>query len=112
MPLEFHSISHGRIAFGFFNIETDLLLLEKYFFFAHGFCSMVDEIAAKQSHESNEIGLVGYFIDRHEDIGNLMGAIHGIDLRGSSDNSINFSRLPRVLRNSSRNRVERQIGVW
>jgi hypothetical protein len=23
MPLEFESLSHGRIAFGFFNIETD-----------------------------------------------------------------------------------------
>ena len=82
MPLEFHSLSHGRIAFGFFNIETDLLLLEKYFFFAHYFCSMVKEMSAMQNHGSNEIGLVGYFIDRPGDVGNLMGAIQGIDLRG------------------------------
>jgi hypothetical protein len=27
MPLEFESISHGRIAFGFLNIETDMILL-------------------------------------------------------------------------------------
>jgi hypothetical protein len=24
MPLEFQSISHGKIAFGFFNIETEM----------------------------------------------------------------------------------------
>ena len=82
MPLEFHSLSHSRIAFGFFNIETDLLLLEKYFFFAHYFCSMVSEMSAMQNHRSNEISLVGYFIDRPGDVGNLMGAIQSIDLRG------------------------------
>jgi len=43
---------------------------------------VVGEMAAKQSHQLDEIGLVGYFIDRPEDIGNLMGAIQGIDLRG------------------------------
>lgn len=82
MPLEFHSLSHGRIAFGFFNIETDLLLLEKYFFFAHHFCSMVKEMSAMQNHGPNEISLVGYSIDRPGDAGNLMGAIQGTDLRG------------------------------
>jgi hypothetical protein len=29
MPLEFESISHGRVAFGFFNIETDMILLNQ-----------------------------------------------------------------------------------
>ena len=28
MPLAFDSISHGSIAFGFFNIESDMLLLD------------------------------------------------------------------------------------
>jgi hypothetical protein len=37
MPLAFESLSHGAIAFGFFNIETDFLLLERYFFFADSF---------------------------------------------------------------------------
>jgi hypothetical protein len=82
LPLEFHSLSHGRIAFGFFNIESDLLLLEKYFFFAHFFCDTVEKIASWQGHEVGEIALPGYVIERSEDIGNLMGAIHGIDLRG------------------------------
>jgi hypothetical protein len=33
MPLAFESESHGTIAFGFFNIESDVLLLDRYFFF-------------------------------------------------------------------------------
>ncbi len=32
MPLSFRSENHGNIAFGFFNIESDMLLLENYFF--------------------------------------------------------------------------------
>lgn len=82
MPLAFHSLTHGPIAFGFFNIETDLLLLENYFFFAPCFCTMVKHISGKQSHESDDISLAGYFIDQPEDIGNLTGAIQGTDLRG------------------------------
>lgn len=31
MALAFDSLSHGRIAFGFFNIETDMILLEHFF---------------------------------------------------------------------------------
>jgi len=82
LPLEFHSLSHGRIAFGFFNIETDIILLEKYFFFAHFFCNTVEKIASLQGHKVDKIILPGYVIERSGDIGNLMGAIHGIDLRG------------------------------
>ena len=33
MPLTFDSLSHGKVAFGFFNIESDMLLLDHYFFF-------------------------------------------------------------------------------
>jgi len=82
VPLAFHSLTHGSVAFGFFNIETDLLLLENYFFFAPCFCTMVKHISGKQSHESDDISLAGYFIDQPEDIGNLAGAIQGTDLRG------------------------------
>lgn len=31
MPLAFDTLSHGTIAFGFFNIDSDMLLLEQYF---------------------------------------------------------------------------------
>lgn len=82
MPLEFHSKSHKQVVFGFFNIETDLLLLEKYFFFAHQFCNMVDKIAESSDHEIFTTNLDAYFIDNPLDIGNLMGAINGTDFRG------------------------------
>ncbi len=82
MPLEFQSISHGKIAFGFFNIETDMILLEHYFLFAQNFCdhiSKIAEIPLKKIYESSwEI----YLIENNFDMGNLMGAIYGIDLRG------------------------------
>lgn len=82
MPLEFNSISHGRIAFGFFNIETDILLMEQSFFFAPQFCSMIGQIAKNSTHKPRTISLDAYIIDNLMDIGNLMGAINGIDLQG------------------------------
>jgi len=45
MPLAFRSISHGILPFGFFNIESDLLLLDHYFLFASNFCKNVAHIA-------------------------------------------------------------------
>ena len=80
MPLQFHSISHGSVAFGFFNIETDLLLLNQYFFFADDFCRPVGQLAG-ESGKFFETSWRGYELD-FKDIGNLMGAIHGVDLRG------------------------------
>ena len=82
MPLAFDSISHGRIAFGFFNIETDIILLEHYFFSAEDFCGQISKSAQAPSNETYESAWVIYLIERDDDIGNLMGAIHGIDLRG------------------------------
>ena len=82
MPLEFQSLSHGRIAFGFFNIDTDLLLMEKYFFFANFFCNTVETIALRKNYTKESFAMPGYIIERLENIGNLMGAIHGIDLTG------------------------------
>ena len=45
MPLAFESLSHGTIAFGFFNIDSDMLLLEKYFLFATDFCRQILDLA-------------------------------------------------------------------
>jgi hypothetical protein len=81
MPLAFDSISHGKIAFGFFNIETDLLLLNRYFFFASDFCRyLVEAVPYLQAGDWETT----WAIVRIEDdrIGDLMGAIHGVDLRG------------------------------
>ncbi len=80
MPLEFESLSHGRIVFGFFNIETDMLLLNQDFFFASDFCQGMIR-ATKKTDPLYQTAWEGYRIP-FEDIGNLMGAIHGIDFRG------------------------------
>ena len=81
MPLAFDSLSHGKIAFGFFNIETDLLLLNRYFFFASDFCRLLVEAAGPLHEGKSEWVLSGYLLEE-ERIGNLMGAIHGFDFRG------------------------------
>jgi len=80
MPLTFDSLSHGEIAFGFFNIETDMLLLENHFFFATDFCRDVVGIAAGLSDEK-PVSLDVYILE-YRDMGNVMGAITGVDLRG------------------------------
>jgi hypothetical protein len=77
MPLAFESLSHGTIAFGFFNIETDLLLLERYFFFADFFCINIGNIPVVKRNETYSTTWQVYFIDPVEKIGDLMGAIHG-----------------------------------
>jgi hypothetical protein len=82
MPLEFDSLSHGRIAFGFFNIETDMILLQHYFLFAQDFCDYISKIAKTPLKETYKSSWGIYLIENNVDIGNLMGAIYGIDLRG------------------------------
>lgn len=81
MPLAFQSLSHGQIAFGFFNIETDMLLLDIYFFFADDFCRVVGEFARGRSEAAVSASLDAYTLVRNR-IGNLMGSIHGIDFSG------------------------------
>jgi hypothetical protein len=82
MPLAFSSKSHGRVAFGFFNIETDMLLLENLFFFADNFCHAVAALAEDRDVISPEFLIDGFRITDSVMIGNLHGAIQGIDLRG------------------------------
>ncbi len=81
MPLAFQSKNHGSIAFGFFNIESDMLLLQHYFFFADAFCRYVTTCA---EHEIwNPVGKFAvYEIDNPADVGDLMGAINGIRYTG------------------------------
>jgi hypothetical protein len=81
MPLAFSSLSHGQVAFGFFNIDSDMLLLEQSFFFADGFCDAIARIAGAASDDLEE-ELPGYWIDNRSDIGDLMGAIHGVRFTG------------------------------
>ena len=76
MPLAFESLSHGTVAFGFFNIESDLLLLERSLFFASEFCELV---AALADDENQPLVLQpAWAVDAPADLGDLMGAIRGI----------------------------------
>jgi hypothetical protein len=93
MPLAFDSLSHGKIAFGFFNIETDLLLLNRYFIFASDFCPYLIEAAGPLHEEKSEWVLSGYWLEE-ERIGNLMGAIHGFDFRGFIGEVYRFYPFP------------------
>jgi hypothetical protein len=78
MPLSFQSKSHGSIAFGFFNIESDMLLLENHFFFATEFCLWIRELAGSREDADFTATWPVFHIERREEIGDLMGAIHGI----------------------------------
>jgi hypothetical protein len=82
MPLAFESISHGTIAFGFFNIDSDMLLLDRYFLFSTQFCCHIEEIAACGPNEPKELPWQIYHIPDPEKIGDLMGAIHGVHFSG------------------------------
>ena len=82
MPLAFESISHGTIAFGFFNIESDMLLLDRYFIFASDFCSNIGNMAEHAGDRSYHAAWPVHIIDAAEDIGDLMGAIHGVRFTG------------------------------
>lgn len=82
MPLEFQSLSHGPIAFGFFNIESDMLLMDHYFFFAREFCKYISDLSERKEDDSKKHIWQVYYIERPSDIGNLMGAIHGVIFQG------------------------------
>ena len=82
MPLAFDSLSHGSIAFGFFNIDSDMLLLDRYFFFSTDFCKHISSIVESDEEGSFKTSWQVYYIEEPEDIGDLMGAIHGIHYQG------------------------------
>jgi len=82
MPLAFDSSSHGRIAFGFFNIATDLLLLEQYFLFADQFCASMSNMARTEDPAACRGSWEVYHIAPPQQIGDLMGAIHGVRFSG------------------------------
>jgi len=80
MPLLFQSLSHGEIPFGFFNIETDMILLNNYFFFASDMAENVIKLAENKG-ESQEQAWPVYILGEGQ-IGNLMGAISGVVFQG------------------------------
>lgn len=82
MPLAFESLSHGTIAFGFFNIDSDMLLFEKYFLFGSEFCEHISDMAENCDEDQFESNWPVYTIEDRAQIGDLMGAIHGIRFTG------------------------------
>ena len=80
MPISFLSKSHGQIPIGFFNIETDMLLLDRYFFFSTDFCEWVIEWACAGDASRDEKTI--YAVRQREMIGNLHDAIHGHKFTG------------------------------
>nr|NJM04455.1 hypothetical protein [Desulfobacula sp.] len=95
MPLSFRSENHGNIAFGFFNIESDMLLLENHFFFADRFCRWMGEIAGEREPESVPFELEVHVIENPGDMGDLMGAIHGIRFTGFIGRTYELYPFPR-----------------
>jgi hypothetical protein len=81
MPLLFQSLSHGEIPFGFFNIETDMILLNNNFFFASDMANNVIRLAENDGGISQEQAWLVYILDEGQ-IGNLMGAISGVIFQG------------------------------
>lgn len=92
MPLSFDSKSHGTIAFGFFHIESDMLLLENLFFFAGTFCARLTELTESDGRTPFHAYIEGYRISHREDIGDLMGAIREIRHFGFIGNL--YRRIP------------------
>jgi hypothetical protein len=94
-------LSHGTVAFGFFNIESDLLLLDRYFFFADDFCGWIEDLAAEPGLPEAEWPVVE--IAAPEQIGDLMGAIHGIRFSGFIGAVYRRFPFPRDLRDFKQN---------
>jgi hypothetical protein len=83
MPLSFETLSHGQIPIGFFNIDTDLFLIDNYFIFTDDLCSAIIAWAAIElDTEEYTTGLDFYIISNPEKVGNLMGAIYGVVYTG------------------------------
>jgi hypothetical protein len=80
MPIAFSSKSHGKIPVGFFNIETDMLLMDRYFFFSTDFCEWVIEWAEAGGLSRDEKPV--YAIREPSMIGDLGSAIYGFEYTG------------------------------
>jgi hypothetical protein len=77
MPLSFRTINHDTVAFGFYNIETDGLLLDRLFFFCTDFCRAVCELERSLTRPEPRADLPGYLFEDPRRIGDLAGAIEG-----------------------------------
>jgi hypothetical protein len=78
MPLAFDSLSHGTVAFGFYNVETDGLLLDRLFFFCTDFCRAALQLERSRGEPGSGAEMPGYAFEDPGRIGNLHEAIHGV----------------------------------
>ena len=101
MPISFSSKSHGRIPIGFFNIETDMLLMDRYFFFSTDFCEWIIEWADAEDFNCDE--KMVYAIQQREMIGNLSGAIYGYEFTGFIGRSTSYFLFRRTAQVSNKN---------
>jgi len=82
MPLAFQSLNQGIVTFGFFNIDVDMLLLNRHFMFADAFCGLVGMLARQEGTEDFRTSFDAFVIEKPEEIGDLMGAIQGVRHEG------------------------------
>ena len=75
MPLLFNSLSHGAVSFGFYNIETDGLLLGQHFFFCTDFCTAIKALFEKPLDEAVNTAFSGHVFHDPQRIGDLKEAI-------------------------------------
>jgi hypothetical protein len=80
MPLGFNTKSHGEIPVGFFNIESDMILMLDQFMFASDFCKWLSEWASGPDDLEKEYPM--WVIDDGQKIGDLHGAISGTSYTG------------------------------
>jgi hypothetical protein len=80
MPLGFNTKSHGEIPVGFFNIETDMFLVQNYFVFASDLCEWIIVWSKGEEEQEHEVEM--YVFHDHKKIGDLMGAISGMLFTG------------------------------
>jgi hypothetical protein len=95
MPLGFHSLSHGIMPFGFFNIASDLLILNDHFAFASEVCGWFASWTTQVGNNavfSEEVPM--WVIDDRGAIGDLGGAIRGSDHRGLIGRSYELFPFP------------------
>jgi hypothetical protein len=79
MPLAFQSLNRGTVAFGFFHIETDLVLLERRVFWCRQLCELFSDLAATGPDREMWARLPGW---EPAELGDLHGAIAGVSHAG------------------------------
>jgi hypothetical protein len=95
MPLAFRSESHGTVAFGFFNIESDMLLLDRYFFFATDFCETICKMVKELDESTYKFSFPAYVVKNPANIGDLHGGIAGTHYSGFIGESYKRYPFPR-----------------